>query len=240
MTKYPHVIAAVEARAKHERDANGKDLWAIGAAVIKDCWPNGRPDGAAPAENKLLVGCASELAKLGHDYSITTLDKMAATTHHYPVHRRHPDLSFFVHTEAHTPDLLDWIIKQVGKKNLSGRTARDWVNRWHAMEFTKRKQSGQTKMPTPKTSLAPPDEKSQHELAVMADVLDIDNDAVWMTKTLRTNLAKLEKLGVDNPDLTDSLVAHHLQVAEVATKVADLLSKTKRNRFTTIHGGKSA
>lgn len=268
-TKFPHVLAAVEARAAHERDATGKDLWAIGAAVIRDCGgaasftdradQSGKPNGV----NKLLDACAKELLKHGYEYDPGTLHGMARTTVNFPASRRYPDVNFFCHSEAKNPDLLDWVIKQVGKEDISGRIVREWVGRWYTLQANKHKQKitdAKTKksqattlegkraaaeeikrlgnaMPTPKSNLAAPDAESRNELSAMSGILDIDSDAVSMVKTLRANLAKLHKLNGIDSDLSDALVEHHEQVAEVATQIVRLMSKS---RLTSIKGGKSA
>jgi hypothetical protein len=272
MTKFPNLVAAVEAHAKHLNDVEGKDQWAIGAAVIKDCGGAGNfgarkdVDGGNKSTAKLLEAAASELAKRGFEYTGSGLYQMANTVLAFPASRRHPDVNFFCHAEAKNPDLLDWIVKKVGKEKLSGRLVREMVARWHQLQANKHrekvedaraqkkaattledkraaakrlKELGGT-MPTPKTHLPAPDDESQTELAAMADILSIDADAVSVTKMLRANLAELRDIGDINPDFTGALIEHHENVVEVAKQIVSLLKDAKRGRFTSIEGGKSA
>lgn len=262
MTKFPHLLAAVEAQAKHLRDAEGRDLWAIGAAAIKDCSPSaGRP------ASGMVEAAAKELAKHGYrEYSATTLRQMAATVAAFPANRRYSDLSFSTHAEAKNPDILDWIVSSKGTEDLSKRDVRALVSRWQAMQAVKHREKitaakskkkaattleekraatkelkalGST-MPTPKSHLVPPDQESQSELAAMSDILSIDADAVSATKTLRANLSALRDIGEISPDFTGSLIEHHEEIVEVAKQIVALVKHAKRGRFSTIEGGKTA
>jgi len=268
--KFPNMVAAADARAKHLKDAEGRDLWLLGAATLKDCGDEilteEKTISSSKRAIKALESAAKELAKHGHEYSHITLRQMAETVLAFPASRRHEGVTFFTHTEARNPDLLDWMVKQVGKEKLSGRVARELVTRWYNLQANQRrekieaakdkkraattledkraatkeiKELGST-MPTPKAFLAPPDEDNQHALAVMADVLSIDADAMSVTRTLRTNLSALRKMGEIDPDFVGSLIEHHEQIVEVAKQIVSVLKDAKRNRFTTIEGGKSA
>ena len=270
MTKFPHLLAAVEARAKHEKDAEGRDQWAIGAAVIKDCDLNlagRRGTDSHDGSGKRLEAASKELAKHGHpEYHAGTLRNMAATTAAFPASRRYAALSFNTHYEAKSPDILDWIVGEVGIEGLSKRDVRAWVNRWHQLQANKHREKvagakadkkaattleekrAATKrlkelggvMPTPKAHLTPPDKESQSELAAMADILSIDSDAVAVAKTLRGNLADLRDIGDIPADFSGALIEHHEAIVEVAKQIVSLLKDAKRGRFSTIEGGKAS
>ena len=152
--------------------------------------------------------------------------------------------------EAKNPDLLDWVIKQVGKDELSGRVVREWVGRWHTLHEAKRKEKieavkakeakaetlpakrkarqelEELGTPMPKARTQPGhDRRTQSQLARDSNLLDIDAEVETVTKTFRKNLAALQELGDDiNPDYVDALVEHHKQAAEVAMQVVDLLN----------------
>jgi len=91
-------------------------------------------------------------------------------------------------------------------------------------------------MPTPRADFVPPSKKDQSRLANMADLLDIDGQAMVMTKSLRKNFAALKAMeGSIDPGFIGALVENHRLVAEVATQIADLLSKSKKGRFTVVN-----
>lgn len=139
MSKFAHVIAAVEARAKHQDDVEGRDLWAIGAAVIRDCGRSndgahikGKGAGSHDGSLAKIQAAARELESRGYDaYSAEYLRQVRDTATMFPANRRHADLNFFIHTEAGNPDILDWIVKHAPKKQeLSGRYVREMVGVW--------------------------------------------------------------------------------------------------------------
>jgi hypothetical protein len=261
-SKFLHVLAAVEARETHLRQTDGKDLWAIGAALIKDMKDLTGADKFGAIE-KAMKECSKLLLTKGFDYSTITLRNIWETAIAFPVARRHAEVSFFAHTEAGNPDILDWIVKQVGD-GVSGRDVRDWVKRWHSLHAIKRqgkkaaavkkkatartdkeREAAQreidenTDAPTPK-ELPVPDRESQHQLHVLAEVLDIDGDARSITKTLRANLARLHKLDEINAEFVEALVEHHDAVIEAAKQIVNFVSNAKRNGLVIIEGGKKS
>ena len=155
--KFPNTVAAADARAKHLRDAEGKDLWLLGAAVIKDCggaakFGIGRGNGTRDETSisKTCEAISKELAKHGHVYTGPSLYKIASTVAAFPADTRRDGVNFFIHSEAKNPDLLGWIIKQHAKEQvgkpadereiLSGRIARDLVTQWHTLQANKHRE----------------------------------------------------------------------------------------------------
>ena len=264
MTEFAHVIAAVEAREHNLEAAEGR-LWAIGTAIIKDCFPAttqvvaGKP-GVRNGSKDRIEQCAQTLKKRGHgEYDASTLRDYAAVVRAFPPNRRHKELSFTHHRFAKSPDILDWIIKQEGKKVKVTEIAR-LIKRWRALSTTKhvekltkakakkakaatpeQKQEAQAEidaigdMPTPRAKLAPPSKQEQAELAVVADILDVDGDAIDILKTLRANLARLNKLPEIAADYADSLISKHEEIGEVAQQI---VSRVRGTRFKVIDGGK--
>lgn len=137
-TKFPNVLAAVEAREKHLVIAEGSDLWAIGAALIRDCRNSRRPllRGDHDGSHALLAAASEELAEHGYPtYDPRYLSSIMVTTEMFPVNRRQKHLSFSHHVEAQNPEILDWIVKSFVKRTdddeISKRYIRDMVVRWH-------------------------------------------------------------------------------------------------------------
>lgn len=154
MTKVmcPNVIAAVMAAETHKN----KDLWAIGAALIKDC---GGDDDTAPARTRAgrhngstatLDIAAEELQALGYDYSAGTLRNIRDVTVAFPVKDRIPNLSFWLHSECGNPALLQWVLKnapdkKAGRKNkynyaIDLYTIRAMIKQWRTMHLDKNRE----------------------------------------------------------------------------------------------------
>jgi len=123
MSNFPNVLAVVEAREKHLETTEGKDLWALADALIKDCGDEvakkGRP--AFSDTNRGLIDkltqCAAMLEKHGYaGYQASTLQQLRQAGLIFPKARRYPDFSFWVHKEAGSPDFMDWVVKKHGVK----------------------------------------------------------------------------------------------------------------------------
>lgn len=264
MSKFPTLLAAVEAREKRMKQVEGSDLWAIGAAVVKECGGTKAFDPSRetyPGTRALVEEAAEELARRGYrTYSNTYLRRLANTAIAYPASRRYEDLSFSIHHEARNPDLLDWAVKKLGGDNVTTETTRNLVAVWDEMQQKKRHEEyeaaaakakqadtpreraqAEQKMkelgrPMPKVNLEAPTRKEEGELVEMIGFLQISKDANMMVITLRKNLAALRKMPV-NPDMTDAIADEYATVAEVATQISDLLSKSQKGRFPVVKGG---
>jgi len=120
MSNFPNVLAAVEAREKHLEVTEGRDLWTLADALIKDCGsddaPAGRPAGAHNGSSEKITQCAVMLEKKGFSYTAASLRDIRAVGLDFPKDRRHAGLSLWIHAEAKSPDFMDWIIKKHGTK----------------------------------------------------------------------------------------------------------------------------
>jgi len=263
VSKFPHVIAAVEAREKHKGQVEGRDLWAIGDALVKDCGPAIASDSSKHNGSFVkLKAVAAELTKLGYqEYAIVTLTHLRDTATAFPTNRRHYELSFNTHFEANNPDFLDWMVEEHGT-DISKRDVRAMWVRWRALETKQRqkkvvaaqerKRTATTEherraaereiaehkdMPPPRATSVP-DKESRHELRSLAEILDIDRNAKAITKMLRDNFTRLRGLDEISEDFAESLVENHQQIAESATQIVNYIKQAKRNGLTVIEGGR--
>ena len=177
-----------------------------------------------------------------------------------------PGLAFHTHRFAASPDFLDWMVEECGT-GITQRDVQKMRKRWQLLEKKQRKQkleqakqeerhalTPQAKerarervkeladMPEPSpTKLPRPDGENIVGLRQMAGVLDIENDALTMVKTLRSNLSAIDRMLDDiNVDYIDLLVEKHEAVAQAATIIVDRLGKSRLKRFGVIRGGKAS
>jgi len=93
-----------------------------------------------------------------------------------------------------------------------------------------------TKMPKP-AEYSAETEPLKGDLAIMAEVLALAKEAGKVTKTLKDNLKRIDKIFDDLTEAqADSLVEEHEPVLTVATQIMDRF-KAKRSRFTVHRGG---
>jgi hypothetical protein len=86
-----------------------RTLWDIGDALLEEI---GRPQrGINDQPHKKLEPIATELLANGGDYSVRQLTRLRRLAHSFPEKRRHPSLSWAVHYEARSPEILDKILQ---------------------------------------------------------------------------------------------------------------------------------
>lgn len=145
--RFPHTLHAVEARERHLGVAGSSALWHLGEALKKDIRPkpkNTRSTEIDIISNKnntvLLTAAAAELEEHGYrEYSPNYLARILTTTEAFPPNRRHMELSFSIHVQAHNPEILDWIVKSSGrtktkvddKDRITERFVKDMVDAWY-------------------------------------------------------------------------------------------------------------
>jgi hypothetical protein len=264
MTTKADVLAAIEAREQHKDNLEGRDLWAIGKMLIGYCgeFEFGKNQGVSL---KLQSIAKDAKAHGWSEYNVRYLEIIRETASVFKG-RIHPELTFTHHREAGSPDFLDWVVEQCGV-DLSYREIKKMRKRWQLLEKKQRKQKLEeakdaerhavtpqarerakerakelVDMPEPSpTKLPRPDGEAIVGLRQMAGVLDIENDALTMVKTLRSNLTAIDRmLDEINVDYIDSLVEKHEAVAMVATQIVDRLGKSRLKRFGVIRGGKAS
>jgi hypothetical protein len=90
-----------------------KTLWELGDALIEEI---GRPQrGINDQPHKKLEPIATELLANGCDYSVRQLTRLRRLAHSFPERRRHPSLSWAVHYEARSPEILDKILEHTSE-----------------------------------------------------------------------------------------------------------------------------
>jgi len=140
MSRFPNVLAAAERRQRHLDDVNGKDLWALGEALIKDC---GKPgdDRTHNGSHGRIEAAAKELAAKGFDYNLNTLVNIRETAFAFPSVRRITDVAFWTHSAAGSPDLLDAATKLARREGVSVTAAfvSKAARRWREQDDEKRK-----------------------------------------------------------------------------------------------------
>ena len=264
MTTKADVLAAIEAREQHRDNLDGRDLWAIGKALIGYCgeYMHGEKDNS---HIKLQAIAKDAKAHGWHDYKVRELARIREVASVFKG-RIHPDLAFHTHRFAGSPDFLDWVVEECGT-DIGQRDVQKMRKRWQLLEKKQRKQQLEQAreeerhaptpqarerakerakelidMPDPAGSRLPrPEGETILGLRQMAGVLDIENDALTMVKTLRTNLSAIDRmLDEINVDYIDSLVEKHEAVAMVATQIVDRLGKSRLKRFGVIRGGKAS
>jgi hypothetical protein len=110
--EYPLLLAAV----KKEQQSK----WAIGDALLAEV---GKPSeqNMNDGSYEKLTAAAAYLELHGYeDYDPRALGFIRQTAHDFPKSRRHPDLSFYAHRVAGTPDMLDAIRKGARGKKIGG------------------------------------------------------------------------------------------------------------------------
>ncbi len=149
---FENILAAVEARRAHQHAAESKDLWSLGAAIIKDCGkptPSDvggsrfKPDGSYAK----LIKAAEFLKTKGFDeYVAHTLAEIRDVTITFPSDVRDSRLTFWAHAEALNPEILKWVLKNapVRKRNrgappITVIEIRELVKRWRRKFEEKRK-----------------------------------------------------------------------------------------------------
>jgi hypothetical protein len=109
--EFPKTLAAIE--------ASDKCQWKIGDALLAEI-----PWGGTGKNNKetiKLQKCEKELRDHGHDYATTTLKKYRETSHNFKgAGARVPGVSYSVHQEAGSPEMLDAVLKVTKGKPASG------------------------------------------------------------------------------------------------------------------------
>lgn len=267
-TKFPLVSAAIEALEQDKRNLDGKRLWAIGDALIRECGPGKATRGVLGHDGShlKLKAIAREQAGFGREYSFKTLGQWRQIAEAFPTSRRHHDVLWSLHRMAGSPDFLDWIVEECGT-DITYRDVEKVRKRWMQLEKKQRKhkldeaREEARQAPTPKAKeaaeekvkeftdvpdrakrdLPAPNRENQAELRAMAAILDVEADAKVMVKDLRNHLSTIDKMRDEiNVEFIDSLVETYQAVSEVATQIADRLGKTRLKRFSTIKGGKAS
>lgn len=158
---------------------------------------------------------------MGFDYAPKYLQRLRDLAVAFPVERRHPGLSFTVHNEAHTPEMLDQAVKLAASegRNVTHRFIRhmkDAVARAEAHAAAKVEYLGAHR---PKEEPQP----TAMELTIGSlDLVTVMREALVMSEQ---HLKRVE--GVDLNDIQsafiDPALADALAVAENYRKIADRL-----------------
>jgi hypothetical protein len=123
MAKFPKTIAA----CRHTEVS----LWDIGDALLEEVGPPpgyGRNDGSRIAMSEVV----DELEDAGLDterFSVDNLAHIRIVAYNFPTSKRRARLSFSVHWEAKTPEVLEQIVENAGSRRISKRFVRQVVQR---------------------------------------------------------------------------------------------------------------
>jgi len=216
-TKFPHVLAAAENREKHKSG----DLWALGDALIQDIGTPADRGGGGDGSYAKMKAAARDLKLAGFadkEYALQSLVNYRTVAFAFPRNRRHPEVAFYNHKRAGSPDFLDWIVEESGT-DVTAKEIDRMRKRWQILEREQRKKKLEQakeeakRAPTPKAredaeervrhlvdspsrpprELPAPDRESHVELKNMAAFLDLESDAEAVTKDLNDAVKALRK-----------------------------------------------
>lgn len=129
--KCPNVIKAAIKLAQDKKAVDGKDMWALADALVKDCGlPNSeRRPGVNNGSAASLETACNELKARGITYKMSTLAHIRQNALAFPRAKRHADnVSFWGHANAGTPDVLDWVLSTPGLKHYRNRKGLEMVD----------------------------------------------------------------------------------------------------------------
>jgi hypothetical protein len=226
--EFPKTLAAIEAADKCQ--------WKIGDALLAEI-PWG---GSGKKNNEIdkLQRCAQELKKHGHNYATATLSKYRATAHNFSSRgARVPGVSYSVHEEAGSPEMLDAIMKVTKGKPASGdrksprsvRTVKKLIHTTIARR--NREESGEPRKVYPKGDKAAV-ALSDRELGGLRLLAEVSRHVSRLTDSssniedaiefVKENLAKLD--GEDTEMFTDlafEIAKKGHKLGEAAQRLAD-------------------
>ncbi len=219
---YPNVIAAATKRRQHQDDADGKDLWDLGEALIKDC---GEPSDEHEGHYDKIERATAELEKRGFNYTLNNLVKIREVAFIFPNPRRRR-LGFWLHEEAGNPDMLDAVVKQAkaDDENVTALYIRGIVSAWRSKQDAERKDKNQAaktrKLKAKEKKLAAKTEESK---AKAQAEIDAANEEIEETKSAP---ARREAAPPDEDEMP--LVLNELELMRSAREAKRLANEAKR------------
>jgi hypothetical protein len=259
MPKFPHVIAAVEAREAHLKNVESADLWAIGDALLADIGPPDAGDGQSTVK---FTACATEIKRRGYKsphYQVSRLQTMRGVAHSFPRSRRHRDLSLETHREAGNPDFLDWVVETKGS-DISKRDVMALRKQWRQIDHERReaahrkaledaknaptpaarkkaKEKADDTRPMPKPGGGKPSKRDEHAMRILSEHMAIENHFEGATLKMQEGFDRLRKL-----KRVDEIYSEgYIEEADKAIKIANQIKQyLKPERLTVIEGGKQS
>ncbi len=215
--KYPKTVAAIQKR--------DHSLWDIGDALLTETDVGGSHDE--------LTEVAAELEHLKIDgYSVERLRKLRAVAKNFPRRARRASMSWDVHCNAGSPEMLESIVAGIGNKPVTRdrvRAIRQTVEERQARDY-REEHPGK---PVPKRGHAPPPSaKEVRGLALMAEIAEWVNHLGRAASEIQTvdkglTEAKLAKI---DPDDADYLVDRALTVLDLAKGLAEKIKPLRSSK----------
>jgi flagellar biosynthesis GTPase FlhF len=126
-----------------------KNQWALGDALIQECGPLGR-EGVRNNAYAAIQAAAVELTEQGLEYSELTLRDLREISYLYTPPRRRGGVSFAVHRDLRSPDLLDSFLAALPDgERLTRDKARRMRRAWNLQQMVvKRERKNQAEIAT--------------------------------------------------------------------------------------------
>jgi len=235
MSKFPNVIAAAERIQEHESVVEGKDLWALGDALVKECGEPrataGKNDGSY---NQIKIAAEAlgnrGLTYKGSPYKVSTLKDLRYTAFNFPKSTRRENVNFWVHYDAGNPEMLGAIARmcKAAGKPLTFTTVREYSRelRRRAFEEARKNEPG-AKLPA-KRNVKPPGDK---DLPLIVDELELMSAAHKARKLGEdANKAIADKAHLISDNNAAVLTDVALTTANIWREVAETVRKAKREK----------
>jgi len=219
--KFPKVIAAVAAMEKCQ--------WRIGDALVDEI-PLAKTNENNDAYGE-LEECQEELEAQGLAIQLNTLIAYRRTANAFPPNTRISGVSWTVHREAGSPEMLAAILKVTGKKKLTKERVvqtKDVVEQHQARRWREEQRAAGVEPKKPPKFLPKPTIREEHMggLRLMAEVLrhvghleDARTYIETATAFVREHLTKLDK------EDTEYFTSVAFEIAKLGHKLGDVAQR---------------
>jgi hypothetical protein len=139
----PNVVAAAIKLEEHKKAAEGRDLWLLGDALIKDCggdaaYGNTHMRTKANNGSKATIDRARDELKVhGIEYAAATLVQIRQIAMTFSKADRIDAVSFWGHYNAGNPEILKWILNQPTLRKYKNRKGYEMVDALRIRELAR-------------------------------------------------------------------------------------------------------